>query len=282
LLDGPKELIYELNQSLWSTWARRRHHAAFDRVAAFCLFVGYPRSGHSIVGALLNAHRDAVIAHELKASDLILAGCSRDDLYARILSRAYWFHLRGNRANYEYHVPNQWQGRFATLRVIGDKRGGLVSRTLDEHPDFLERVRALVGVPLRLVHVVRNPFDNISAIAVSDGRPLAESVEYYFGHCRATARLDTLARPGEVFSFRHEDMVRAPVATLSALCGFLGLEPYPSYLEDCARVVFPKPTHTRRKVDWPDALVREVERRARAYPFLDGYRFALTDPPAGA
>ena len=112
-------------------------------------------------------------------------------------------------------------------------------------------------------------------------RPLAESVAYYFDHCRATAQLEALTRPGELFSFRHEDMVRAPAATLSALCAFLGLEAYPGYLEDCARVVFPAPTCTRRKLDWPDALVREVERRAGALPFLDGYRFALDDAPAG-
>ena len=28
----------------------------FDDLKAFVMFVGYPRSGHSIVGALLDAH----------------------------------------------------------------------------------------------------------------------------------------------------------------------------------------------------------------------------------
>ncbi len=55
-------------------------------------------------------------------------GSTRDDLYARILARAYWFNLRGNTSNYVYEVPRQWEGRFAALQVIGDKRGGALPR----------------------------------------------------------------------------------------------------------------------------------------------------------
>ncbi len=29
---------------------------------AFCMFIGYPKSGHSLVGSLLDAHPDMVIA----------------------------------------------------------------------------------------------------------------------------------------------------------------------------------------------------------------------------
>ena len=276
-----QEAVYQLHQSLWSAWARRRYRDDFDRVTSFCLFVGYPRSGHSIVGALVNAHRDAVIAHELNAPELILNGCTREVLYSRILARAYWFNLRGNATNHTYRVPNQWQGRFAALRVIGDKRGGAVTRAIAAEPDFLARVRSLVGVPLRLVHVVRNPFDNISAISIWHGMSLAESVDFYFRHAQTTVMLDALCRPGEVITLRHEAMIRDPRSVLSGLFAFLGMEQYPGYMEDCCGVVFRAPTHTRRTVDWPAALVRAVERRAREYPVLDGYGFdAATDEPA--
>ena len=154
-----------LYERAWTSGARRRNRAAFDEVSAFCLFVGYPRSGHSLLGALLNAHRHAVIAHELQAPQLVLAGCDRETLYARIL-RAAWFDLRGNTSNYAYQVPNQWQGRFEHLRVVGDKRGGSAALAIGEHPNLLNRLRVMVGVRLRLIHVVRNPFDNIAAISL--------------------------------------------------------------------------------------------------------------------
>jgi len=268
-----QEALYRLHQNAWSAWARRRYKAHFDDIKAFCLFVGYPRSGHSVVGAVLNAHRDAVIAHELNAPPLILAGCTREDLYARILARAAWYNLRGNTSNYVYQVPGQWQGRFAALRVIGDKRGGAVTRCLAANPDFFQRVRALVGVPLRLVHVVRNPFDNIGAISIAEALSLADSIEFYFAHCQTTSRLDAVCAPRELITVHHEAMVRAPSAVVTDLCRFLDLECYPRYLEDCSRVVFKRPTYTRQLVGWSAAQIRDVERRARAFSFLEGYSF---------
>ena len=277
LLASVKNGVYRLHQNAWSKWARRRYASDFGRVESFVLFVGYPRSGHSLVGAVLNAHRDAVISHELDAPPLILAGCSRDELYARILARANWFNLRGNTSNYEYYVPHQWQGRFTTLRVIGDKRGGAVTRCIAAHPEFLTRVRDLVRVPLRLVHVVRNPFDNISAISIWHQMTLEESIDFYFSHCDTTLMLPDQCLPEELVMLRHEDLLREPRSVLSGLCSTLGLEGYPGYLEDCCGVLFRTPTYTRRRLAWSAPLVRDVERRMRGIPFLAQYGFEITE-----
>lgn len=223
------------------------------------------------MGAFLNAHRHAVVSHELTASDLILAGCTRDELYARILARASWFNLRGNRSNYAYQVANQWQGRFEALRLIGDKRGGAVTRALAAHPDFLERVRDLVRVPLRLIQVVRNPLDNIAAISIWNQQSLADSAALYFDYCATTATLGEICDPSEWIRIGHEDLVGEPRRALAGLCRFVGLDPEPSYLDDCARVVLPSPTFTRRRVEWSTELLREVRSRARDYPHLDVY-----------
>lgn len=274
-----QELLYGLVQSAWSAWARRRYRDSFDQVASFVLFVGYPRSGHSLVGAMLNAHRNAVIAHELDAPKLVVGGCTRDELYSRILARAAWFNLRGNTSNYGYQIPNRWQGRFEALRLVGDKRGGSAAQWLARHPDLLGRLRATVGVPLRLIHVVRNPYDNIAAIARWHGLPLDRSIDFYFSHCETTGPL-AASGASEMVTVAHEDLVREPEATLAGLCSDLGLATDPEYLAACASIVFARPTHSRRQANWSPAQVAEVKRRARRYPFLDRYDFEIADPGA--
>lgn len=264
-------------EGAWRQWALIRHRAAFDEVDRFCLFVGYPRSGHSLLGAFLNAHRHAVIAHEVDAPPLVLGGCTRDELYARILARAWWFNLNGNHGLHPYQIPNQWQGRFESLRVIGDKRGGAVTRAIAAHPELLERLRKLVRVPIRLFHVVRNPFDNIAGIAWLRGYTLEESIDYYFDHCATTAKLGTLCSADELLTCRHEAMVRDPAASLAEACTFLGLDADPQFLRDCASIVYAEPALTRSERTWPAKTVREVERRAREFPFLDGYRYETGD-----
>lgn len=256
-----------------SSWARFRHGENFRRVKRFCLFVGYPRSGHSIVGALLNSHRHVVISHELNAPTLIIQGCTRDQLYARILARAYWFNLRGNASNYKYQVPNEWQGRFEALQVIGDKRGGAASRCIAEYPDFLKRLRELVQVPVCLVHVIRNPFDNISAISIWNKMPLETSIDFYFQHCQVTSALNQTRNPEEFLNIHHERMIDDPGSALSELCSFLGIECPQDYLGNCCSIVYGTPSITRRKVSWPAQLVRDVESRMRRYPFLKDYTF---------
>jgi Sulfotransferase family len=272
-----QEVLYGAIQAAWSAWARRRFRDEFDRVTAFALFVGYPRSGHSLVGAMLNAHRQAIISHELDAPKLVLAGIGRDELYSRILARAAWFNLRGNTSNYSYQIPNSWQGRFETLRVIGDKGGGWAVQWLRRHPHLLQSLHSIVGVPIRMLHVVRNPWDNIAAISRWHRLPLGDSIDFYFSHCETTA---DLTGRDDVLTVRHEDFIAQPVVTLASVCAFVGLEPGEAYLEDCSSIVFDRPTGSRRRVHWSDAQVRVVAERARAYPFLEGYSFTGDDVTA--
>jgi hypothetical protein len=263
-----------LYERAWTSWARWRYRAAFDEVSAFCLFVGYPRSGHSLLGALLNAHRHAVIAHELQAPQLVLAGCDRETLYARILARAAWFDLRGNTSNYAYQVPNQWQGRFENLRVVGDKRGGSAALAIGEHPNLLNRLRVMVGVRLRLIHVVRNPFDNIAAISLWHRLPIEDAVEYYFRLCRI---MEPLVAPDrdDALTVHHEELIRDPETMLARVCGFLGLESDAEYLAACGGITADTPSHTRLRVPWSTAHIDDVGRRAARFPFLSSYTFEI-------
>ena len=49
-------------------------HSGWGAAHTLVLFAGFPRSGHSVVGALTDAHPQAEIAHELDAVGLIEAG----------------------------------------------------------------------------------------------------------------------------------------------------------------------------------------------------------------
>ena len=143
-----------------------RHAKTFDTVERFCLFIGYPRSGHSLVGSLLDAHPDVVLAHELDALKYVAAGYRRKQLYWMILRRDAEFTRSGRRwTGFDYAVEGQWQGRYERLQVIGDKKGGVSTFRLGARPELLDRLRRVVGAEVRLIHVVRNPFDNIATMS---------------------------------------------------------------------------------------------------------------------
>ena len=57
---------------------------------------------------------------------------------------------------------------FCSLKVIGDKKGGHTSKVLINPNNMhrLEVLSQLVQVPMKFIHVVRNPFDNISTMTL--------------------------------------------------------------------------------------------------------------------
>lgn len=268
-----KEKLFARLNSVSAKQAPQYRHL-FASVETFVLFIGYPRSGHSLIGALLNAHKHAVIAHELHALKFVERGFSREQLYYLLLQRDRKFTEAGSRwVDYTYAVPNQWQGRFTTLRVIGDKKGDGTGKMLVKQRELFWQLRELVGVPIRVIHVVRNPFDNISTICRRSGRPLNRCIQLYFSLCEISKQVIEKLAPEEHFTFRYEQFLQAPEEKLRQLCAFLGLDCYPGYLEDCAGIVFKSPTRTRFRIEWPQKRRKQVEHYMKNYVFLQGYTF---------
>jgi hypothetical protein len=158
----------------------RRHAHRLAEVERYCMFLGYPRSGHTIVASMLAAHPDTAIAIELDALRYVAAGFSREQIFHMLLERSLK-QSRQTSYEYDYTVPGQWQGRVRRLRVIGDKEAGMSNLRLRWEPDLLDRLRTVIGVPLRVVHVVRHPLDNITTMLTrGDADHLEQAIGTYF------------------------------------------------------------------------------------------------------
>ena len=157
-------------------------------IEKFVFFIGYPRSGHSIVGSLMDAHPHMVIANEFMLfknwkyySDRQKEDGERNPFYKNrnylfnaLYKRSYWDTTDGLRneqnamKNYTLSMDSSlWQGKFDKyISVIGDKSGGgtaiiyLKSKTTFSR--YLEELKTTVKIPVKGVHVIRNPFDQIS------------------------------------------------------------------------------------------------------------------------
>jgi hypothetical protein len=267
---GPLQWAELYLTSAWRAW----RDGGFPDAERFCLFIGQARSGHSLIGSLLNAHPDMVISHELDAVRFVEKGFHRGQLFTLILRRDRVFgSMNRTWSGYDYNVPHQYQGRFDRLRVIGDKRGRTSALRLGAQPELVERVRKVVGLPIRVVHITRNPFDNIATEAVRRGLSLTAATAWFDESCRAIARVRPLLEPTELVDLPYEVFTADPKAALSELCLFLGVDAEASYLADCASIVWPSTKRRRDAVEWSAEDRQAVERLIERYEFLDGYRF---------
>ncbi|ROU03363.1 hypothetical protein [Histidinibacterium lentulum] len=279
---------------------------SWGKADTLVLFVGFPRSGHSLVGAALDSHPAAVVSHELDAFGLFQAGFSPRQIAALIRLYAEAFRDSGQVWNGQsYAVPDRPPKREA--RVLGDKKGDWMARRALSDPDLVARLRArLAPRRLAIVNVVRNPYDNIATMSLrkgghydrlrirarAEGGPtdaaalfaadrdgriprqvLPEMVEDYAQLCRGIETVRDAVPPRDWAELRHEDLVADPEREFTRLFGFLGLDPAADPARRAAAIVSRESRPTRHVVDWTAEARDRVAALTEEHAFLAGYRF---------
>ena len=257
-------------------------------VEKFVFFVGYSRSGHSIVASLLDAHPNIIIAHEYnlfrkwKGSRYHNRSFLYNELYQNSYNNAEkgWRSSVKDQKGYTLAMKDSWQGSFQKLLVIGEKSGAVTTQAHDNDPllflQMLTELQATVRVPMRVIHVVRNPYDMISTrLLYAEG----ESRKY---KVHATEK-DKYVSPGglgqqvnrtihlvdnvrELLSncsltyldVHLADLIRDPEHAMSNLCMFVGVDCSEDYLRKCSDKVYRREAETRKMVEWPPELIDKV------------------------
>jgi hypothetical protein len=254
-----------------SALAGRWNRAHYRDLRSFVLFIGNGRCGTSLLGSLLNAHCHVCIGHELNVLRYVARGYRRNQLLWLLVKQDAVFGQIGRRwTGYAYEVPNQWQGRFKQLLVLGDKKAGLTSTTLGERPELLQKLEDRIRLPLRIIHLVRHPQNVITTMHRKQGWSLEASADLFFQRCETNWRLMN-ERPKSIRTIHLEAFIAEPRRHLADLCQWMGVDPGKDYLRDAAGIVLQKPRQSWGEVLWPVDLLHSVERRAAAYPFLANY-----------
>ena len=276
-------------------------------IKKFIFFVGYERSGNSIVGALLDTHPHVVISHEyflfkkFHKLNLVPEDTWKEHLFTALYKwNTYHDSLRSiSPKGYSLNVEGLWQGRFDDhIEVIGDKSGGLTTRMyLKDKEEFkknFKRLQEMIDIPIRVIHVLRNPFDIISTDVLIEvgGQKLLKRmrenseknktsypdlrvwVDYMFIRFRAVREIiDTIIGRENTIEIHNCDLVADSKATLSKLFEFLEVETTEHYLDVCAEKVFKSVSRSREWVVWPQQQVDLVEKQIQQFSMLSRYNF---------
>jgi hypothetical protein len=256
-----------------------RQPARFQEVKTFCMFLGQVKSGGTLLGAMLDAHPNVVLADEIDVLRYVSAGFKRDQIFHLLLRGARREALRGRitarrLTPYSLAVPGQWQGRYQKIQVIGDSKAGPSTRQLGQEPQLLDELQArMATVDLRIIQVIRNPYDPISAMMVRGGRSFGNAIDHYFEYCETLVKLQNRLPDASLTAVRYEEFVQQPRQTLEALCQFLGIEGHDAYLTACTGLVKAKPDRYRQLVSWTPHWIGVVRNRINQCDFLAGYSF---------
>jgi hypothetical protein len=231
------------------------NEAFFGSLKYFCMFIGYPYSGHSLVGSIIDAHPNAAISHELHVGKLLKKGFSKEQIFPMIVSNAFKFAQQGRTwNNYSYAIPGEWNGRFKQLLVIGDKKGGGSSKFFSKKPEVFDSVGLTIGLPVKYVHVMRNPYDMISTLFRKSQNPktgdIRIAIEKFIKRIERTDKIKKSINGVDWHDMYHEEVLAKPEETITSLFRFLGLDVPEGFIENCKKVIYPNPHKSRFDVTW--------------------------------
>ena len=259
-----------------SYYRSRKRPKLFENVKTYCMLFGHCKSGGSLTSGLLDAHPNAILPDEEDVLQYLWVGFTRDQILQQLLRRSRKQAKVGRRdcGRPAYLVPGQWQGRYEKLLVIGHNKGGTSTQRIAQDPALLDGLRDILrGIKVKLIHIVRNPYDVVSAMHLRSGRNLASGIEYYFANCEAILNIQKRTDSSEMLMVRHEEFIAHPRIGLRAICHFLGIEASDDYLDACESLIHKSLAPPRSKVRWDPRLVQIVRSKLEKYDFLQGYTY---------
>lgn len=269
----------EAKNFITSRYALRMEPEMFQDVHTFCFFIGHTKSGGTLIGSLLDAHPNALLADEIDALKYVANGFNKEQLFYVLKKGSQREAMKGRVTArrwqaYDFEVSNQWQGRYQKLQVIGDSKAGPTTRRLDSDPELLDKVSDVMnGVQVKIIQVIRNPFDPITVMTIRGQRTFEDAIGHYFNYCKTLVKLRQRLDSSTLFPVRYEDFVQNPGDLLAQICNFLGLVSTADYLDACKAVVSETPDRSRQSVKWNPDQIQMVEERIARVDFLNGYSF---------
>jgi len=257
-----------------------RDRDRFSDVETLVVFIGHVKSGGSLIGAMLDAHPDALVSDEVDLFRYLQEGFRREQLFQLVARGSRREAMKGRVTArrlepYSLAVAGASQGRAPHPRVLGDVRSGPTTRRLGGRLELLARLdEVMAPTEPRYLHVVRNPFDPISAMVRRGQRTFANAIEDYTNQCERLLRIRDALPPDRLLTVRYESFTRDPAAQLAAVCGFLGLAATTEYLAACAEVIQPDRQGERTSLDWSHESISSVQGLIDSVPFLNGYAWA--------
>ena len=311
IVDGGRQIPFD------EKWLRCEHRlgtkglefeplpqSAVEGVEKFAFFAGYPRSGHSMIGSVMDAHPNMIIAHEYRLFKNCYSMLEKGEnlfaakflLFNTLYKKSYLDAKCGWRSDkdrkkkgYNFNFNSKWQGAFSQLKVIGDKSGGCVGLQMHVHgKTCLQQMIDSLHVPIVAVHVIRNPYDMIAtaitylnadqtkkgpAIYVKQNVSAdmqMERTKHVFMLADSVVKVKTYV---PVVEIPIEDFIQDPSRIVMKLCHSLGVECPQEYVDRVTAKAYKNVSRSRDLISWSPSVLTFIQQQIIKYPFFEGYTF---------
>jgi len=243
--------------------------------SCFLLFLGRGRSGSSLCGGLLASHPNIILPNQKEFKNFEFT--DENELYQMLLDSSYrkkwiWEPLR------KFSIWKDMK-EYDDIRVIGSKKQGTL---ITKANDFskLDELKNKITIPIKFIHVYRNPFDNIATIFTksqwtkhikrgTNMKSLGKAITYHFHGMEVTQSV--INRGESVLNVKHEDLINNTEKIFKTICNFLDVPVVQKHFNFFKSIIWEKPRQTRNNVIWTSDQIIRVNNLKNKYEFLKEY-----------
>ena len=275
-----------------------------EGVERFVVFMGYPRSGHSFLTSVLDAHPNIVISinyylHQKCTAARHKSGGNlfRDklSLFNDLYKTSYVSAKCGLRSDikarkgYNLNIEGQLQGSFRQLRIIGDGAVNLMKDKNNEMETCVKQMIDTLDMAVTGIHVVRNPFDMIATamlyeLSSVEGTKVQQtkvqpnmhiqmkSANKIFRYASIVVQLKKI-RNFKVLDIHIEEFIKDTKTSINKLCSGLDIPCSQEYIESCYEKSYKNVVRTRDRIEWNPDVIEYISEQMTNYSFFQGYTF---------
>ncbi len=248
-----------------------------DKVKYFLMFMGYPRSGHTLAASILNAHPNVVCSNQ----KFIIHNAHNRNLEGILSNIAngstppYW--------KQEVRISPPQNSIFSDIYIVGDKTGHRTVEYLIDNPEQLDNLKSIIPWPMKWIHIVRNPFDCLSTWTKKNydnkianrkkTTPQAEFNNAFQKFKELNKKIQELKKTEDVMTVKHERLVRNKDKVLTRFSNFLKIEKTKEWRDAVFATIWKTPRMTRKQVAWSPQMRKRVMDLNNEYQWLRGYAY---------
>ena len=269
--------IEEFNLYIESFLGSIKDKRKYSKVETFFLFIGNPRSGHTLVSSILDAHPNIICdSTEQNIISLVKKGFTQEQIFYILQKRANQFaKLNKLKTGYSYEITNSYQGNFELVKAIGVDFIAF-PLAIQENPILLNSIcNKIFNCNIKFIHIIRNPFDAISTMTKKNKLNLSldDRINFYSKNCEAVYNLQNRLNQKLFLTIKHEDFVFNPNLLIQKMGCFLNIEFSKDQIVSYSSIVNSKPNKTRNNITWSNQQIKAVNQIIEKYYFLEGYNY---------
>lgn len=248
----------------------------FKSLKSYVIYMRYKRSGSALLANLLDAHHNIIFPRN---EDFFVKydRWTREQGFEHLYNTSKKYRTKPFYAN-GYKYPIEGVGYCEEPKVIGHKSSTRNFLPLCNDRSLLENFQLHMQLPLKFIHLVRNPYEMVNARWQQKewrrkNAPVGPIIDHLEEVVRAQYNLYRRTDLGSYFQIHLEQLIAAPPIMLSELLYFLGVDIDQEYFQRCSKLIFNKPEVYETLPEWQDKDKDRIERLMDQHPgFFEVYR----------